>query len=76
MPSEKPVIALRLERALYARVAAAARQEGRSLSNFVAYHLARVVGPAPGGRSQIDLVDHLANATARKAQRGAGRSRK
>jgi hypothetical protein len=76
MPSQKPVIALRLEPALYARVAAAARQEGRSLSNFVAYHLARVVGPAPGGRGPIDRVDDLATVPARKAPRGAGRSRK
>ena len=76
MPSQKPVIALRLEPALYARVAAAARQEGRSLSNFVSYHLARVVGPAPGGRNQIDLVDELAQGTARQGRRGPVRSRK
>lgn len=76
MSSKKPVIALRLEPALHARVAAAARQEGRSLSNFVAYHLARIVGPAPSRHEQIDLVDGLVGALARKVQRGAARSRK
>jgi hypothetical protein len=76
MPSQKPVIALRLEPALHARVAAAARQEGRSLSNFVAHHLARMVGPVPTRRPQGDPVDSLAGAIARQVQRGATRSHK
>ena len=77
MPSQKQVIALRLEPALYARVAAAAQQEGRSLSNFVAHHLARMVGPpAPARRPKGDPVDSLAGAIARQVQRGAARSHK
>lgn len=40
MPSNRPLIALRLEQALYEKVAAKAKQEGRSHSNFVE-HLVR-----------------------------------
>ena len=35
MPSIKPVIAVRLEQPLYDKIAALARAQGRSLSNFV-----------------------------------------
>jgi len=43
MPSKNPVIAVRLEPALYAAVEAMARQQNRTLSNFVATHLRAVV---------------------------------
>jgi hypothetical protein len=46
MPSQKPVIALRLERTLHARVVAAARAEGRSPSNFIEQALRKVLGGA------------------------------
>lgn len=35
MPSNRPVIAVRVDRQLYDKVAALAKEEGRSLSNFV-----------------------------------------
>jgi hypothetical protein len=41
MPSELPVIAVRVDRALYLRVRKAAEQDGRSISNYVGQLLAR-----------------------------------
>jgi len=52
MPSKHQVIAVRLEPDLYAAVEAAARQQNRTLSNFVATHLRAVVPVVvvkPGG---------------------------
>jgi hypothetical protein len=60
MPSKNPVIAVRLDPALYSAVEAMAAQQGRSLSNFVAQQLrtavvvapARVVSVPPGPRAK------------------------
>lgn len=79
MPSKNPVIALRLEPALYARVEAISAQQGRSLSNFVAQHLRLALASTPGVSSgkQADLVDGLATAIAKTVAAGPrGRAKK
>lgn len=43
MPSENPVIAVRLPPEIYARIESAAKAEGRSLSNFVGQILVEMV---------------------------------
>lgn len=59
MPSEKPLIALRLEQPLYDRVLAAAYQEGRTPANYIAQRLRVSLSMTPAVSYQADLIDHL-----------------
>jgi len=59
MPSEKPLIALRLEQALYDRVVTAAYQEGRTPANYIAQVLRISLAMTPAVSYQGDLLDHL-----------------
>lgn len=57
MPSKKPLIALRLEQALYDRVTAVAQQQGRTPANFIAQQLRVSLSMTPSIANQLDLVD-------------------
>ena len=66
MPSQKPLIALRLEQPLYDRVVAVAMSQGRTPTNFIAQHLRTSLGMAPSapGR-QVDITEAIAEAVKR-----------
>lgn len=74
MPSKNPLIGVRLEPALFARVEAIAQAQGRSLANFVRHQLVLSLGagvPASASTArQVDLVDSLATGIARQVKRG------
>jgi hypothetical protein len=65
VPSSKPVIALRLEQALYDRVVAVAQQQGRTPANFIAQQLRVSLSMTPSITKQVDLVDEVVAAVKR-----------
>jgi hypothetical protein len=56
VPSNKPLIALRLEQALYDRVAEVAQQQGRTPANFIAQQLRVALSMTPSITQQLDLA--------------------
>lgn len=50
MPSEKPLIALRLDAELHRRVLAVAAEQGRSPSNLIAFWVREALDRASSGR--------------------------
>jgi hypothetical protein len=80
MPSSKPLIALRLEQALYDRLAAVAHQQGRTPANFIAQQLRVTLSMTPSITNQLDLVDGIAAAVERgpvaRSRRSAVRASK
>lgn len=91
MPSDKPAVLVRLETDLHARVVEAAQEQGRSVSNLIAFEL-RKVFPSWADRAaaindaierageipperQVDIED-LAPPPARKRKRSAARKRR
>ena len=68
MPSELPVIAVRVDPALYLRVKKAAQHDGRTISNYVGQLLAR--------SHPVEQVVHRAPAGIQRALGGSARTRR
>lgn len=60
MTSSKPVIAVRLDPAVHARVEKAAREQGRSPANLVAFELQKLYGGPESFDEKLDRAVGLA----------------
>lgn len=56
MTSSKPVIAVRLDPIVHARIEKAALEQGRSVANLVAFELQKVYGGPPSTSEKMDQI--------------------
>ncbi len=70
MPSPNPTIAVRLDPEMFAKVKQLAVADGRSMSNFVEYHLRRMLGPNLEpiftSAQQLDIEEQIARTKPRR----------